>query len=115
MIHIRTTSLKDCISTVIFNKYVVYGSFRSQKCAKIMKIEENMVKFSKFSYSKKYTTIHELFTALKFHQMVQLDKTNVHNLAEERSVGSANNELKVRGKCNLECVSRKLVLNKSLT
>ena len=45
--------------------------------------------------------------------MVQLDKTNVHNLAEERSVGSANNELKVRGKCNLEYVSRKLVLNKS--
>ena len=25
---------------------------------KIVKIEENMVKFSKFSYSKKYTTIY---------------------------------------------------------
>ena len=58
MIHIRTISLKDCISTVIFNKYVVYGSFWSQKCAKIVKIEENMGKLSKFSYSKKYTTIY---------------------------------------------------------
>ena len=46
-------------------------------------------------------------------EMEELDKTTVHNLAEERSVGSVNNELKVRGERNLECVSRKLVLNKS--
>ena len=43
----------------------------------------------------------------------ELDKTTVHNLAEERSVGSINNELKIRGKRNLESASRKLVLNKS--
>ena len=46
-------------------------------------------------------------------EMENLDKTTVHNLAEERSVGSTNNELKVRGKRHLEYVSRKLVLNKS--
>ena len=37
----------------------------------------------------------------------------MHNLAEERSVGNGNNELKIRGKSSLECVSKKLVLNKS--
>ena len=37
----------------------------------------------------------------------------MHNLAEERSVGSVNNELEIRGKSSLECVSKKLVLNKS--
>ena len=42
-----------------------------------------------------------------------LDCTNVHNLGEERSVGSINNEIKIRGKRNLESASRKLVLNKS--
>ena len=46
-------------------------------------------------------------------EMEELNKTTVHNLAEERSVGSINNELKIRGKRNLESVSRKLVLNKS--
>ena len=46
-------------------------------------------------------------------EMKELEKTTVHNLAEERSVGSTNNELKVRGKRHLESVSRKLVLNKS--
>ena len=46
-------------------------------------------------------------------EMEKLNKTTVHNLAEERSVGSINNELKNRGKGNLECASRKLILNKS--
>ena len=46
-------------------------------------------------------------------EMEELNKTTVHNLAEERSVGSINDELKIRGKRNLESVSRKLVLNKS--
>ena len=46
-------------------------------------------------------------------EMKELDHTNVHNLAEERSVGSINNEIKIRGKRNLESASRKLVLNKS--
>ena len=45
-------------------------------------------------------------------EMTELNKAPVHNLAEERSVGSINNELKVRGKRNLETVSRKLILNK---
>ena len=35
-------------------------------------------------------------------------------LEEERSVGSINNEIKIRGKRNLESASRKLVLNKSI-
>ena len=34
-------------------------------------------------------------------------------MGEERSVGGINNELKIRGKRNLESASRKLVLNKS--
>ena len=42
-----------------------------------------------------------------------LEKATVHNLREERNVGSINNELKIRGKRNLESASRKLVLNKS--
>ena len=50
---------------------------------------------------------------LTLEELEELNKTEVHNLAEERSVGSINNELKIRGKCNLECVSRNLVLNKS--
>ena len=46
-------------------------------------------------------------------EMKALNKTTVHNLAEERSVGSLNNELKMRGKMNMESVSRKMILNKS--
>ena len=46
-------------------------------------------------------------------EMTELDRTTVHNLAEERSVGSISNGLKIRGKRNLESASRKLVLNKS--
>ena len=42
-----------------------------------------------------------------------MNKTTVHNLSEESSVGSINNELKIRGKKNLESASRKLILNKS--
>ena len=44
----------------------------------------------------------------------ELDHTSVHNLGEERSVGSINNEIKIRGKRNLESASRKIVLNKSI-
>ena len=43
----------------------------------------------------------------------ELELTSVHNLGEERSVGSINNEIRIRGKRNLESASRKLVLNKS--
>ena len=42
----------------------------------------------------------------------KLEKALVYNLAEERSVGSFNNEIKMRGKRNIESASRKLVLNK---
>ena len=44
--------------------------------------------------------------------MLELNKAPVHNLSQERSVGSINNELKVRGKRNIESESRKLILNK---
>ena len=44
----------------------------------------------------------------------ELDHTSVHNLGEERSVGSINYEIKIRGKRNLESASRKIVLNKSI-
>ena len=46
-------------------------------------------------------------------EMEQLNKASVHNLTKERSVGSTNNEINIRGKQNLESVSRKLILNKS--
>ena len=43
-----------------------------------------------------------------------MDNVQMHNLlGEERNVGFINYELDVRGKDNLEAVSRKLVLNKS--
>ena len=45
--------------------------------------------------------------------MEQLNKASVHNLTKERSVGSTNNEINIRGKQNLESVSRNLILNKS--
>ena len=44
--------------------------------------------------------------------MAEVNKTTVHDLAEERSVGSVNNEVKIRSKGNLESVSKKMVLNK---
>ena len=37
----------------------------------------------------------------------------VHNLGEERNVGLVNYELSIRGKNNLESVSRKIVLNRA--
>ena len=43
---------------------------------------------------------------------VKLEKAVVHNLTEERSVCSFNNEIKMRGKRNIKSASRKLVLNK---
>ena len=46
-------------------------------------------------------------------EMEELNKTAIHDLREERSIGSINNELEVRGKRNKESVLRKLVLNKS--
>ena len=41
-------------------------------------------------------------------EIEKLNKTTVHNLSEERSVGSINNELKIRGKKNLESASQKI-------
>ena len=46
-------------------------------------------------------------------EMEKLDKVPVHNLGEERSIGFVNFELHIRGRQNLECVSKKMVLNKS--
>lgn len=46
-------------------------------------------------------------------EMNKLDKVPVHNLSEERSVGFVNYELHIRGRQNLECVSKKMILNKS--
>ena len=43
----------------------------------------------------------------------KLDKVPIHNLGEERSVGFINHELGLRGKSNLECASRQMILNKS--
>ena len=44
----------------------------------------------------------------------KLNQAPVHNLNEERSVGWVNQELDVRGKCFLESVSKKLVINKGI-
>ena len=38
----------------------------------------------------------------KDEEIKALNKTTVHNLAEERSVGSLNNQLKMRGKRNMD-------------
>ena len=46
-------------------------------------------------------------------QLDVLDKVQTHNLGEERSVGFVNYEIGIRGKGNLNCVSTKMVLNKS--
>ena len=43
----------------------------------------------------------------------KLEKAVVPNLAEEQSVGSFKNEIKMRGKRDIEIASKKLVLNKS--
>ena len=42
-----------------------------------------------------------------------LNQVQIHNLSQERSVGFVNFELEIRGKQNLESVSRKMVLIKS--
>ena len=42
-------------------------------------------------------------------ELAKLNKATIHNLAEERSVGSINYELGIRGKTNLKCASRKFV------
>ena len=60
----------------------------------------------------------ELGTVLKLSKLGQekikaMVNVQMHNLGEERNVGFINYELDVRGKDNLEAVSRKLVLNKS--
>ena len=46
-------------------------------------------------------------------ELQKLNLTAVHNLGEERSVGSINYELGIRGKGNLETSSKKLLLSKS--
>ena len=60
----------------------------------------------------------ETGTVLKLSKLGQekikaMDNVQIHNLGEERNVGFINYQLDVRGKDNLEAVSRKLVLNKS--
>jgi hypothetical protein len=46
--------------------------------------------------------------------MSSLDKyVSVHNIGEERNVGMVNYELSIRGKGNLESVSKKVLINKS--
>ena len=42
----------------------------------------------------------------------KLNKVEIHNLGEERSVGYINYELQIRGKANLECASKQMILNK---
>lgn len=46
-------------------------------------------------------------------ELMKLNKTSTHNLHSERSVGSINYEISVRGKGHLESSSKKLVFNKS--
>ena len=45
-------------------------------------------------------------------EMDKLNIASVHNLGEERSIGSINYELVIRGKGNLEASSKELILNK---
>ena len=52
-------------------------------------------------------------SAASEEEIQKLNKTSVHNLGEERSVGSINFELGIRGKRNLESASKKLLLKKS--
>ena len=46
-------------------------------------------------------------------QLKQLDQAQIHNVNSERLVGYTNYEIDIRGKQNLEAVSRKMVMNKS--
>ena len=46
-------------------------------------------------------------------ELEKVNKASVHNLGEERSVGSVNYEIGICGKGNLETSSKKLLLNKS--
>ena len=52
-------------------------------------------------------------STLNEEKMAKVNKTTVHSLTKERNVSNLNNEVKIRGKENLESVSRKMVLNKS--
>ena len=58
------------------------------------------------------TTTFKIAAATE-NELIKLNLTSVHNLGEERSVGSINHELGIRGKRNLEAASKKHVLNKS--
>ena len=58
------------------------------------------------------TTTFKISAATE-NELIKLNSTSVHNLGEERSVGSINHELGIRGKRNLEAASKKHVLNKS--
>jgi hypothetical protein len=44
----------------------------------------------------------------------KLNKAQIHNLNEERSVGFINYELSIRGKNNIEAASKKMVINKNI-
>ena len=45
---------------------------------------------------------------------LKLNKAQVHNLNEERSVGFINYELAIRGKNNIEAASKKMIINKNI-
>ena len=46
-------------------------------------------------------------------ELTQVDKVQVHNIGEERSVGFINYEMDIQGKKNFDSVSKKMILNKS--
>lgn len=67
-----------------------------------------------FGEKKESTTGTVLKISSQDEDMMRvIDQVQIHNLGEERSVGFINFELDIRGKQNLEAVSRKMVLNKS--
>ena len=73
------------------------------------------IKKEQFLISK---TSDDTGTALKLcdlndEKINQLNQVQIHNLSEEQSVGFVDYELDIRGKQNLESVSREMVLTKS--
>ena len=51
-------------------------------------------------------------SAVSQQKKQKLQQAPVHNLNEERSVGSVNYEIQIRGKKNLNTVSKKIIINK---
>ena len=52
-------------------------------------------------------------SAVNDHKRVKVEQALLHNLNEEKGVGFVNYEIKIKGKENLDSVSKKMVLNKS--